>query len=113
MWLTGTLTMIRAGSVYRTNRHVAAPLPAAIATAVCYFAAAPGLSARPQLLSYVFIAIVANAWLATARDGRPRYWLVLIAWVWPTLHGMWPFGIMLGSSPSPGWPLIVGLRGPP
>jgi hypothetical protein len=96
MWLAGTLAMVLLVLVYRTNRQVAAPLPAAIATAVCYIAAAPGLSARPQLLSYVFIAIVANAWLATARDGQPRYWLVLIAWVWPTLHGMWPFGIMLG-----------------
>ncbi|GAA1920640.1 hypothetical protein [Nocardioides hwasunensis] len=95
LWLAGTLTMALLVLVYLMARLRAAPLAAALATAVFYVAAAPGLSARPQLLSYVFIAVATHAWLATVKDGRPRYWLVLLAWVWPTVHGMWPFGIMI------------------
>ena len=52
------------------RRH-AAPLPAALATFLGVAAAAPGLSARPQVVSYLLIALVTAAWLETARDGRP------------------------------------------
>ncbi len=96
LWLAGALTMVLLVVVYLTCRRWADPLPSALATATCYVAAAPGLSARPQLLSYVLIAVVASAWWATARDGRPRYWLLALAWVWPMLHGLWPFGILIG-----------------
>lgn len=98
LWLTGTLIIALVVVLYRTCRDVSAPLPAALAVALAYIAAAPGLSPRPQLISFVFIAIVTHAWLRTARDGRLRWWLVPIAWVWPMLHGMWPVGILIGAA---------------
>jgi hypothetical protein len=96
MWVAGTLMILLVLAVYLSCRVWAAPLPAALATAMAYVGAAPGLSARPQLLSYLFVVLVTSAWLATARDGRPRYWLVLLTWVWVPLHGMWIVGILIG-----------------
>lgn len=96
LWVVGTLVLFLLCLVYLTCRREAAPLPAALATGLAYVAAAPGLGPRPQLLSYVLIAVCCAAWLQTIRDGRPRWWLVAVAWVWPMLHGMWPVGVLLG-----------------
>jgi hypothetical protein len=96
MWLTGTVICVLAVTVYVGCRTVAAPLPAALAAIVAIMAATPGLSGRPQVLSYILISIVMTAWLATARDGRARWWLVVVNWVWVPLHGMWMIGILIG-----------------
>lgn len=92
-WSAGAVAVVIVALLYSTCRAHTAPLPAVIATTMGTVAAAPGLSARPQVLSYLFIAITVAAWLATLRDGRPRYWLIAIAWIWPMLHGMWPVGV--------------------
>ena len=51
---------------------------------------------RPQVLSYLLIAVTTAAWLETRRDGKVRWWLVPLAWVWAMVHGMWPVGIIIG-----------------
>lgn len=99
--------------VYVSCRRAGAPLPAAMATAVAMMAASPGLSARPQLLSYLLVVAVAYAWLATARDGRPRWWVVALAWAWPMLHGMWPIGISISVVGVLGIALQGEVRGRP
>jgi hypothetical protein len=66
-------------------------------------AASPGLSARPQVLSYLFVVISVAAWFATWEDGRVRYWLILLSWLWPMCHGMWPVGISISVA------AVVGL----
>jgi hypothetical protein len=51
---------------------------------------------RPQLLSFMMIAITAAAWLRTRDDQRVRWWLIPATWVWAMVHGMWPVGVGLG-----------------
>lgn len=91
----GTVVLLVVALLYTSARGQAAPLPSVVAVTLGTLAAAPGLSARPQLLSYLFVVLTTSAWLATWRDGRPRWWLVAIAWVWPMCHGMWPVGLTI------------------
>jgi hypothetical protein len=56
-----------------------------------------GLSMRPQVLSYLFVAVVVAAWLRTVDDGRARWWLVPLVWLWAMLHGMWPVALVIGA----------------
>ena len=103
VWAAGVVVLIIVGAMYASCRSVAPPLPAAIAVTLGTLAASPGFSARPQLLSYLFVVITTSAWLATWRDGRPRYWLIGLAWLWPMCHGMWPVGISISVA------AVVGL----
>lgn len=95
VWATGVVVVVIIASVYLTCRRVAAPLPATLAVTLGIVAASPGFSARPQMLSYLFVVVTLAAWLASSRDGRPRYWLLAIAWVWPMCHGLWPVGLSI------------------
>lgn len=95
MWLAGVIVLALALTTYICCRFTTAPLPAAFATILACSAASPGFSARPQVLSYLFVIIVSAAWLATVRDGKARWWLIGLAWVWAPLHGMWPVSIMI------------------
>ncbi|PUA80623.1 hypothetical protein [Nocardioides currus] len=95
MWVAGVLVLVLALAVFVVCRQTAAPLPAALATILACSAASPGFSARPQVFSYLFVLVVTAAWLATLRDGRARWWLVAVAWVWAPLHGLWPIGIVI------------------
>lgn len=98
IWIAGALVFALPLAMYVVCRLWFAPLPASLASVVGTCAAAPGLSARPQVVSYLLILIVTAAWIATARDHRPRYWLVLVAWIWVPLHGMWLVGISIGMA---------------
>ena len=51
---------------------------------------------RPQMLSFLLVAVTIGAWLRTREDGRLRWWLVPMTWVWAMSHGMWPIGIVIG-----------------
>lgn len=95
IWISGTLAMLVTILVYTACRPAASPLPAAVATTLSVAAAWPGLSARPQMLSYLFVVLTLMGWLSTFRDGRPRWWLVAIAWIWPMAHGMWLVGLSI------------------
>ncbi|WP_210438159.1 hypothetical protein [Nocardioides xinjiangensis] len=95
VWATSVVLVVLIVCTYVTCRGVAAPLPATLAVTVGIVAASPGLSPRPQMLSYVFIMATLAAWLGSARDGRPRYWLLAVAWVWPMCHGLWPVGLSI------------------
>jgi len=54
------------------------------------------LSLRPQLVSFALVVVTTGAWLATRRDGRARWWLVPLTWVWACSHGMWFVGVVVG-----------------
>lgn len=95
MWVAGTLVLALALAIYLCCRVTTAPLPAAFATILACLAASPGFSARPQVFSYLFVLLVTSAWLSTVRDGKARWWLIVIAWVWSPLHGMWPLSIII------------------
>ncbi len=93
IWLAGAFTVMLPLFMYLACRRSTAPLPSAVAAVIGTCAAAPGLSARPQVISYLLVLLVTVAWLETAEDHRPRYWLILVAWIWVPLHGMWVVGL--------------------
>ena len=97
-WMLIALVVV----TYLTCRAWSAPLAAALATALAYIAMAPGLSARPQVISYVLVAVFTWAWLETGRDGRARYWLIPLTWLWVPLHGMWIVGLLIGTVATTG-----------
>lgn len=97
IWLAITAHVVLVVAVYVVCRREAAPLPASIATLLAFLALTIGLTARPQVLSYLLVVVTVSAWLATERDGRPRWWLVGVAWLWAPLHGMWPLATIIGA----------------
>ncbi|GAB3035312.1 hypothetical protein GCM10011376_19010 [Nocardioides flavus (ex Wang et al. 2016)] len=97
VWLAGAVQVVLLLTIYVLCRREAAPLPAALTTALAFLALSIGLSPRPQVLSYLLVTVTVFAWLASARDGRPRWWLVAIAWIWAPLHGMWPLAAVIGA----------------
>lgn len=103
MWVAGVLVLLLAIATYVCCRITTAPLTAAFATVLACSAASPGFSARPQMLSYLLVLVVTSAWLATVRDGKPRWWLIAVAWIWAPLHGLWPLSIVIAAA------VILGL----
>jgi hypothetical protein len=97
LWLTGATHIFLVLTIYLLCRRDAAPLPAALATGLAFLALSFGLSPRPQVISYLFVVVTVFAWLATERDGRPRWWLIAVAWVWAPVHGMWPLASIIGA----------------
>lgn len=97
MWVAGVLVLVLAIATYVSCRLTTAPLTAALATVLACSAASPGFSARPQMFSYLLVLVVTGAWLATVRDGNPRWWLIAVTWIWAPLHGLWPLSIVIAA----------------
>lgn len=95
-WLSGTLVLAYCLVVYLNSRGFCEPLCAVLVTAVTLGASAGGLSARPQVWSFVLVSTTTAAWLRTGRDLRARWWLIPLTWVWAMLHGMWILGPVIG-----------------
>ena len=55
-----------------------------------------GLTERPQMVGFLFLAICVGAWWRTAVDLLPRWWLVPMTWLWASFHGLWSVGIGVG-----------------
>ena len=55
------------------------------------------LSLRPHLVSFALAAVTTDAWLRTRDDGRARWWLVPLTWLWACSHGMWFVGVVIGG----------------
>lgn len=96
-WLAGALVVGLVAACYLAARRRAEPLVAVALVMAALLAASIALSARPQVISYVLVVLTVDAWLRTAEDGRPRWWLVPMTWVWAMCHGMWPLGLALGG----------------
>ncbi|MGA8994605.1 MAG: hypothetical protein WB441_09910, partial [Nocardioidaceae bacterium] len=95
-WLFGACYLALVVGTYLSCRRVGRPAAAALATVLLVVASAPVLSARPQVLSLLLLTLTVSAWLRTAEDGRPRWWLVPLTWAWACLHGLWSAGVLLG-----------------
>ena len=102
-WLAHLGRLLVLATLLVICRRQAAPLPAVLAAAAGFFATTGSLGARPQLAGLVFLGISVGAWLATERDGRVRWWLVPLTWVWAMSHGTWLLGFALGGL------VVVGL----
>lgn len=101
-WLAGLMLLTYVLVLYLATRHHGPPLVAAAVTALAFVAGSQGLSARPQVISYVLIVITVSAWLRTREDGRAPWWLVALTWAWASLHGMWIVGPVVGLVASLG-----------
>jgi hypothetical protein len=95
-FLFGALMLVFLLAVYALCRRFGSAPVAALLTAFVVFASAPALSARPQIVSLILLAVTVGAWLRTAEDLRVRWWLVPLTWVWATAHGLWSAGVLLG-----------------
>ena len=77
-------------------RRVADGVPAVLAAAVGLLGAGHALTARPQLLGLVLLAVVVMTWWRTAGDLQPRWWLVPLGWAAAWVHGLWVVGVVVG-----------------
>jgi hypothetical protein len=83
-------------TLYVCCRRFAPALVAATAAAAGLAGASGSVDARPQVVSFILAAVVTTAWMRTAQDGRARWWLVPLTWVWACSHGMWFVGVVIG-----------------
>ena len=95
-WLSGLLFLTLALALYWCCRRVAEPLVSVVAVALALVACTPGISMRPQMISYLLVTVTVACWLAARASGRVPWLLVPVTWVWTMCHGMWPLGIGLG-----------------
>lgn len=101
-WLSGLWFVALLIAVYGVCRRRSPALVAAVLTALVLFACSSGLSARPQVLSYILIAVTVDLWLRTSEDGRIRWWLIPLAWLWAMTHGMWLLGVVTSFAAAVG-----------
>ena len=95
-WLAGTWFLMFALALYVAARRQASALVAAAITMLALAAPSRRCQPRPQALSYIFVVVFTVAWLGSIRDGRPRWWLVPLTWLWAIVHGMWPLAVLIG-----------------
>jgi hypothetical protein len=97
VWLVCAIVLVLAAALYVVCRREADRLPAALATIIGFGGMAATLTPRPQLVSFVLLVVTVGAWLQTARDLKPRWWLVPVSWVWACSHGLWFSGAVVGA----------------
>ncbi len=96
VWLFAASVVALVGVVFWLARQYAGPLPAVVATMFFVAAGQNAFTPRPQMVSYLLLAVVVGAWLRTEQDLKPRWWLVPLAWVWSLSHGFWFIGVAYG-----------------
>lgn len=113
-WLAGACALLLVVVLYLAARAHAGPVAAVAASLVGVLVASPGLSPRPQVLSYVFVAVATSLWMRSVTTGRPPWVLVPLTWLWAMCHGMWPVGVLIGLASVAGAqlerPKVLGLR---
>ncbi|MGO4360833.1 hypothetical protein [Terrabacter sp. RAF57] len=97
VWLLCFGTLLVGLAVYAACRRRASALVSALVLAVTFVALSGSLSPRPQLVTFALAAITTSAWLTTREDGRARWWLVPLTWLWACSHGMWFVGPAIGG----------------
>lgn len=97
VWLLCAGLVLLTAVLYLVCRGEAGVVAAAVTTFVAFLGMSATLTPRPQLVSFILLLIVTSAWLRTARDLRPRWWLIPLSWLWACSHGMWFSGIVVGA----------------
>jgi hypothetical protein len=95
-WIFCAGLVLVAVSLFVASRGEASTLAAAAATFGGIVGMSASLSPRPQIVSFALLTLFTGAWLATARDLRPRWWMVPVTWLWASSHGMWFTGPLVG-----------------
>jgi hypothetical protein len=96
-WLLCLGSLLVGLSVLIACRRRSAPLVSALVLALAFVALSGSLSPRPQLVTFALATVTTSAWLLTRSDGRRRWWLVPMTWLWACSHGMWFVGPVIGS----------------
>ena len=95
-WLRGAAMLALISALVWAARQAGDPVPAILAALAGLIGTGGSLSERPQLVSFVLIAITVGAWWKTAEDLRPRWWLAPMTWLWASSHGLWGVGVLIG-----------------
>lgn len=95
-WLRCVAILLLFTALLWCTRHVADTVPALITALAALLGTAGGLGERPQLVSFIMLAVWVGASWRTAEDLRPRWWLIPLTWVWASSHGLWFTGIGIG-----------------
>jgi hypothetical protein len=95
-WLRCATMLALISALVWAARQAADGVPAIIAGLAGLIGAGGSLSERPQLVSFVLLAVTVGAWWKTAGDLRPRWWLIPLTFVWACSHGLWVVGVFIG-----------------
>ena len=95
-WLRCVGILFILSAILWCTRRVADTVPALITALAALIGTGGSLSERPQLVSFIFLAIWVGASWRMADDLRPRWWLIPLTWVWALSHGLWITGIGVG-----------------
>jgi hypothetical protein len=87
-WLRCVAILLLFTAILWCTRYVADTVPALIIALATLIGTAGGLGERPQLVSFVMLAVWVGASWRTAEDLRPRWWLIPLTWVWLTGIGI-------------------------
>ena len=96
-WLLCLGSLLVGVAVYAACRRRSSALVSAVVLAVTFVALSGSLSPRPQLVTFALAAVTTSTWILTREDGRARWWLVPLTWLWACSHGMWFIGPVLGG----------------
>jgi hypothetical protein len=95
-WLRCAAMLALISALLWAARQTADTVPAIIAAMAALVGAGGSLSERPQLVSFVLLAVTVGAWWKSAGDLKPRWWLVPMTFLWACCHGMWGVGVLIG-----------------
>lgn len=113
--LYGVLLVSLAVLWYVSARREASPLVSVLVTLVALLAAAPGLSLRPQVLSFGLATVTVMIWNRARLQARVPWVLIPLCWLWAMLHGMWILGVFVSLGCAVGlllerkvrWPVLL------
>jgi hypothetical protein len=94
-WLFHLLLLGFFIATYVLCRSQAGMLAAALASVAAWVGAGGSLSPRPQVVGFILLAVSLGAWLRTEKDGRLRWWLVPLTFLWACVHGSWLYAVAL------------------
>lgn len=97
-WLFGLFFGLLVAGLYMLCRADGGAPASAAATLIALVASSSALSVRPQVVGLVLLIATAAVWRKTARDLKPRWWLLPLTWISATAHGFWSIGIALGAA---------------
>ena len=95
-WLRCAAMLALISALVWAARQAADAVPAIMAALAGFIGTGGSLSERPQLISFVLLAVTVGAWWKTAKDLRPRWWLAPITLLWACSHGLWGVGVLIG-----------------
>jgi hypothetical protein len=95
VWLRAASILTLTAVLYATCRQRSGRLAAGCACLLALFGAGGGLNPRPQLVSFVAIALLLWALERSRADQRNRWWLIGLFWLWGCCHGLWSVGLAL------------------